>query len=96
MKYLLLLYDSTCSSAIRDFNLVKIHIWFNEGANGLAAPRDFLVPTAWYEEGPQPGYTIVQKYGGELFTARQDFSPFNVVAWHGNYLPYKVRITAVI
>ncbi|XP_042474282.1 homogentisate 1,2-dioxygenase-like [Zingiber officinale] len=59
------------------------------GANGLAAARDFLVPTAWFEENYQPGYTIVQKFGGELFTAKQDFSPFNVVAWHGNYAPYK-------
>jgi hypothetical protein len=64
------------------------------GANGLAAPRDFLVPTAWFEESSQPGYTIVQKFGGELFTAKQDFSPFNVVAWHGNYVPYKVGVTA--
>ncbi|CAE6239424.1 unnamed protein product [Arabidopsis arenosa] len=59
------------------------------GANGLAAPRDFLAPTAWFEEGLRPEYTIVQKFGGELFTAKQDFSPFNVVAWHGNYVPYK-------
>ncbi|KAK3030264.1 hypothetical protein RJ639_039847 [Escallonia herrerae] len=60
------------------------------GANGLAAPRDFLVPTAWFEQRSCSGYTIVQKFGGELFTAKQDFSPFNVVAWHGNYVPYKV------
>lgn len=60
------------------------------GANGLAAARDFLVPIAWFEESPRPNYIIVQKYGGELFTAKQDFSPFNVVAWHGNYVPYKV------
>lgn len=60
------------------------------GANGLAASRDFLVPTAWFEKDFHPGYTIVQKFGGELFTAKQDFSPFNVVAWHGNYVPYKV------
>ena len=59
------------------------------GANGLASPRDFLVPTAWYEDKFNPGYTIVQKFGGELFVAVQDFSPFNVVAWHGNYVPYK-------
>lgn len=62
------------------------------GANGLAASRDFLAPTAWFEEGSRPGYTIVQKFGGELFTAKQDFSPFNVLAWHGNYVPYKVGI----
>lgn len=64
------------------------------GANGLAAARDFLVPTAWFEENYQPGYTIVQKFGGELFTAKQDFSPFNVVAWHGNYVPYKVLLVS--
>ncbi|XP_050368410.1 homogentisate 1,2-dioxygenase [Argentina anserina] len=63
------------------------------GANGLAAPRDFLVPTAWFEESTRPGYIIIQKYGGELFTAKQDFSPFNVVAWHGNYAPYKYDLT---
>ncbi|XP_044465479.1 homogentisate 1,2-dioxygenase-like [Mangifera indica] len=63
------------------------------GANGLAAPRDFLVPKAWYEDKSSPGYTIVQKFGGELFTAKQDFSPFNVVAWHGNYVPYKYDLS---
>lgn len=59
------------------------------GANGLAAARHFLTPKAWFEDCIHPGYTIVQKFGGELFTAKQDFSPFNVVAWHGNYVPYK-------
>ncbi|GMP53041.1 hypothetical protein CsSME_00018638 [Camellia sinensis var. sinensis] len=63
------------------------------GANGLAASRDFLVPTAWFEDSPRPGYTIVQKFGGELFTAKQDFSPFNVVAWHGNYAPFKYELS---
>ena len=66
------------------------------GANGLASPRDFLSPTAWFEQAHRPGYMIVQKYGGELFTATQDFSPFNVVAWHGNYVPYKVLRMAVL
>ncbi|KAG2681797.1 hypothetical protein I3760_11G160200 [Carya illinoinensis] len=66
------------------------------GANGLAAPRDFLVPIAWFEDGSCPGYTIVQKFGGELFTARQDFSPFNVVAWHGNYFPYKYDLVLTV
>ncbi|XP_026657517.2 homogentisate 1,2-dioxygenase-like [Phoenix dactylifera] len=61
------------------------------GANGLVSPRDFLVPTAWFEESFHSGYMIVQKFGGELFTAKQDFSPFNVVAWHGNYLPYEAK-----
>ncbi|KAL1805277.1 hypothetical protein ACET3Z_028345 [Daucus carota] len=59
------------------------------GSNGLAGPRDFLVPTAWFEERTCSDFIIVQKFGGELFTAKQNFSPFNVVAWHGNYVPYK-------
>ncbi|URE42828.1 homogentisate 1,2-dioxygenase [Musa troglodytarum] len=63
------------------------------GANGLAAARDFLVPTAWFEQASHPGYTIVQKFGGGLFTAKQDFSPFNVVAWHGNYVPFKYDLS---
>lgn len=62
------------------------------GANGLASPRDFYAPTAWYEDDTHLDYTIVQKFGGDLFTAKQDFSPFNVVAWHGNYVPYKVNL----
>lgn len=66
------------------------------GANGLAGARDFLVPVAWFEETPCPNYIIVQKYGGELFTAKQDFSPFNVVSWHGNYVPYKVGYSVCI
>ncbi|CAN6482714.1 unnamed protein product [Victoria cruziana] len=63
------------------------------GANGLSAARDFLVPVAYFEKESRPGYAIVQKYGGELFTAKQDFSPFNVVAWHGNYVPYKYDLS---
>lgn len=58
------------------------------GANGLANPRDFLYPTAWCEEG-EGSYEIVNKFIGELFSCQQDHSPFNVVAWHGNYAPYK-------
>lgn len=64
--------------------------YWHVGANGLAAPKDFLAPVAWFEKSFRSGYTIVQKFGGELFTAIQDFSPFNVVAWHGSYVPYKV------
>jgi homogentisate 1,2-dioxygenase len=27
-----------------------------------------------------------------LFEAEQDHSPFDVVAWHGNYVPYKYNL----
>jgi homogentisate 1,2-dioxygenase len=92
------------------------------GANGLANPRDFQTPVAWFEHdeyvgggavangngvtphthSPHPPlpalrpptprrrpYTVIHKLEGQLFAATQPFSPFNVVAWHGNYAPYK-------
>ena len=52
------------------------------GANGLAAPRDFQTPVAWFEDR-ECSYTVLHKFGGQLFSAAQSFSPFNVVAWHG-------------
>ncbi len=58
------------------------------GANGLANPRDFLAPVAAFED-LDGDYQIIHKYLGKFFSAKQTFSPFNVVAWHGNYYPYK-------
>ncbi|XP_022188930.1 homogentisate 1,2-dioxygenase-like [Nilaparvata lugens] len=58
------------------------------GANGLANPRDFQTPVAHYEDKDDE-YSIVSKYQGKLFSAKQNHSPFDVVAWHGNYVPYK-------
>lgn len=126
------------------------------GANGLANPRDFQSPTAWFEDRCC-AYTVVHKLEGQLFSgvrsvvlrccwltgqksrvsfsgefwsglcgvaqlsapiawplrwpaaaqatlfphsfpcpwpaAAQSFSPFNVVAWHGNYTPYKYDLS---
>ncbi|KDO33796.1 homogentisate 1,2-dioxygenase [Saprolegnia parasitica CBS 223.65] len=61
------------------------------GANGLANPRDFEHPVAWYEDR-DVHYTVVGKFGGKLFTAAMEHSPFDVVAWHGNYVPYKYNL----
>ncbi len=58
------------------------------GANGLANPRDFLTPTAWFEDRNEPT-EIVQKYLGTLWSTTLDHSPLDVVAWHGNLAPYK-------
>jgi homogentisate 1,2-dioxygenase len=58
------------------------------GANGLANPRDFLTPVAWFED--VSGTTeVVAKFGGNLWSYKMHGSPLNVVAWHGNYAPYK-------
>jgi homogentisate 1,2-dioxygenase len=58
------------------------------GANGLANPRDFLAPVAAYEDRDVQ-YVLLNKFGGRLFSTTKSHSPFNVVAWHGNYYPYK-------
>ncbi len=61
------------------------------GSNGLANPRDFLVPVAAVE-GVEEGagaYRLVKKFGGALWVAQSPATPFNVVAWHGNLVPYK-------
>jgi homogentisate 1,2-dioxygenase len=58
------------------------------GSNGLANARDFLAPVAAFEDSPG-AYEIVKKFGGRLWTARQNHTPFNVVAWHGNLVPCK-------
>ena len=58
------------------------------GANGLANPRDFLAPAAAFEDR-EGAYTLVAKFGDRLWHAPIDHSPLDVVAWHGNYTPYK-------
>jgi homogentisate 1,2-dioxygenase len=58
------------------------------GANGLANPRDFLCPTASYEDIEVP-FKVDTKFGGKLFRYKLPHSIFDVVAWSGNYYPYK-------
>jgi homogentisate 1,2-dioxygenase len=58
------------------------------GANCLANPRDFLAPVAAYEDIDGP-HTLTVKWGGDLFRTETAYSPLDVVAWHGNYFPYK-------
>ncbi|MCO6466500.1 MAG: homogentisate 1,2-dioxygenase [Bradyrhizobiaceae bacterium] len=58
------------------------------GANGLAYPRDFLYPEAWYENR-KGEFLVTAKFQGNLWQGAYDHSPLNVVGWHGNYAPYK-------
>jgi homogentisate 1,2-dioxygenase len=58
------------------------------GSNGLANPRDFLSPVAWFEDRSEPT-RLVQKFMGQLWETEVDHSPLDVVAWHGNCVPYK-------
>jgi homogentisate 1,2-dioxygenase len=58
------------------------------GSNGLANPRDFLTPVAAFEDR-DGDFELVAKFLGQMWSARIDHSPLDVVAWHGNYAPYK-------
>jgi len=58
------------------------------GANGLANPRDFETPHAAYED-LEGDFELVAKFDGQLWRAPITHSPLNVVAWHGNYAPYR-------
>jgi homogentisate 1,2-dioxygenase len=58
------------------------------GANCLANPRDFLTPLAAFEDTDDESRLFV-KWGGVMWATALDHSPLDVVAWHGNYAPYK-------
>ncbi len=57
------------------------------GANALAHARDFQFPVAAYENKSQ--CQVVAKFGNKFWSFEQNHSPLDVVAWHGNYAPYK-------
>ena len=58
------------------------------GANCLANPRDFKTPNAAYEDKETPS-TLTVKWCGKFYETEIGHSPLDVVAWHGNYAPYK-------
>jgi homogentisate 1,2-dioxygenase len=58
------------------------------GSNGLANPRDFQTPHAWYEDSAGQ-FELIGKFAGHLWSTQLTHSPLDVVAWHGNYAPYK-------
>ena len=58
------------------------------GANCLANPRDFKAPVAAFEDREVPS-TLTVKWCGQFHETKIGQSPLDVVAWHGNYAPYK-------
>lgn len=58
------------------------------GSNGLANPRDFETPCAAFEQR-EGRFELVAKFQGHLWRADIGHSPLDVVAWHGNYAPYR-------
>jgi homogentisate 1,2-dioxygenase len=57
------------------------------GSQGLAQVRDFQAPVAAFEE--QGKTEVVAKFMGGLWACPFPHSPLDVVAWHGDYVPYK-------
>ena len=62
------------------------------GSNGLANPRDFETPIAWFEDKDEPT-EVIQKSLGALWSTTLDHSPLDVVAWHGNYAPWRYDLS---
>jgi homogentisate 1,2-dioxygenase len=62
------------------------------GANCLANRRDFLSPVAAYEDKDGQAHRVVVKWCGRFQACEIDHSPLDVVAWHGNYAPYKYNL----
>ena len=62
------------------------------GANGLANTRDFKTPVAFFEDRDST-CQITTKWCGQFYTTQIDHSPLEVVAWHGNYVPYKYDLS---
>jgi homogentisate 1,2-dioxygenase len=58
------------------------------GANALANSRDFQTPVAAFED-IESNVRVICKFQGNLWESEYDHSPLDVVAWHGNYAPYK-------
>ena len=58
------------------------------GANCLANSRDFKTPVAAYED-KETKCRLTVKWCGGFHETVIDQSPLDVVAWHGNYAPYK-------
>jgi homogentisate 1,2-dioxygenase len=54
----------------------------------MANPRDFKAPVAAFEDREVPS-TLTVKWCGQFHETKIGQSPLDVVAWHGNYAPYK-------
>lgn len=62
------------------------------GANCMANPRDFKTPVAAFEDRETPS-TLTIKWCGQFHESAIGHSPLDVVAWHGNYAPYKYDLS---
>lgn len=61
------------------------------GGNGLANLEDFETPVASYLD-EDVDWQIISKHQGILYEYKQHHSPFDVVAWMGNYVPFRYSL----
>lgn len=81
-------YGYICESLAGRFRLPNLG---PIGANGLANPHDFIHPHAKYfnETGD---FQTISLYQNHLWQSSTEQHPLNIVAWKGNYLPYKYNL----
>jgi homogentisate 1,2-dioxygenase len=61
------------------------------GSHGLANAIDFEIPVAAFEDIDEPT-ELVHKFCGKFWATSLDYSPFDVVAWRGNWAPCKYNM----
>ncbi|KAJ3889044.1 homogentisate 1,2-dioxygenase [Lentinula edodes] len=90
-------YTKTCCLDIQE--IYGSHYTLPElgplGGHGLANPRDFESPLASFDLD-QNHWDIVYKVCGQMHSCSQEHTPFDVVAWHGNYVPYKYDMSKFV
>src|SRR3546814_4229298 len=60
----------------------------SDWSSDVASSDLFLAPVAAFEDREEPSRLTV-KWGGGFHVCELGQSPLDVVAWHGNYVPYK-------
>jgi homogentisate 1,2-dioxygenase len=90
MKFKVLLQDGPCRGFVCENYGARFTLPSRGpiGANCLANPRDFKTPAASFEE-KETSCRLMVKWCGAFHVSEIDHSPLDVVAWHGNYAPYK-------
>jgi homogentisate 1,2-dioxygenase len=61
------------------------------GSQGLAQQADFQAPVAAFEDAG--GCEVVAKFMGGLWASEFAHSPLDVVAWRGDYAPYRYELS---
>ncbi len=61
----------------------------------MANPRDFKTSVAAFEDR-EVHSIVTAKWCGQFHKTKIEQSPLDVVAWHGNYAPYKYDLRTLL